>query len=67
MLSLFMGLIRVDADADGCLSVRHPGETSRFAEVEPGLCGCVGSGRIQDFGGNFRTTAFATDPQERQC
>ncbi len=61
-LSLIMGQIHVDADEEGYLLVTHLGETNRFVEIEPGVYHNLRVGRTQDFGGDFRTIVFGTDP-----
>jgi Beta-lactamase class C and other penicillin binding proteins len=62
MLSLFTGVIRVQVDEEGYLTVTHMGETNRFIEIEPGLYYNLREGRSPDFGGDFRYIAFGTDP-----
>jgi len=61
-LSLMMGVIHVDADEEGYLMVTHLGETNKFVEVEPGVYHNLREGRTQDYGGDFRTVVFSTDP-----
>ncbi|TVP81767.1 MAG: class A beta-lactamase-related serine hydrolase [Alkalicoccus sp.] len=61
-LSLTLGVIHVDTDEEGFLSVTHLGETNQFTEIEPGVYFNLREGRTQDYGGDFRTIVFSTDP-----
>lgn len=65
ILSLMMGVIRVQTDADGFLNVTHIGETNRFVETTPGIYRNLRQGRTQDGLGPFRTIVFDTDPFDR--
>jgi len=62
LLSLLIGVIQVNVDEEGFLLVTHLGETNRFVEVEPGVYHNLREGRTQDYGGDFRTIVFSTDP-----
>ncbi|MCC5908920.1 MAG: serine hydrolase [Clostridiaceae bacterium] len=61
-LSLLIGVIHVDVDDEGFLLVSHLGETNKFVEIEPGVYHNLREGRTHDYGGDFRTIVFSTDP-----
>ncbi len=62
LLGILIGVIQVEADNEGYLLVTHLGETNRFVEVEPGVYFNLREGRSIDYGGDFRTIVFGTDP-----
>ncbi|MCJ8008356.1 serine hydrolase [Lederbergia wuyishanensis] len=62
LVSLTMGLIRIEVDEDGYLVVTHNGEKNHFVEMEPGTYRNLREGRSPDAYGEFRTIAFETDP-----
>ncbi len=61
-LSLMMGVIHVSTTEEGYLEVTHLGETNKFVEIEPGVYQNLREGRTHDYGGDFRTIVFSTDP-----
>ncbi|MDE5414258.1 serine hydrolase domain-containing protein [Alkalihalobacterium chitinilyticum] len=61
ILSLMIGVIRVNVDDEGYLLVNHLGETNRFVEIEPGVYYNVSEERSSDYGGDFSTIVFGTD------
>ena len=62
ILGLITGVIRVDADEEGCLLVTHLGETNRFVELEPGVYYSLREEKMHDYGGDFRTIVFGMGP-----
>lgn len=62
LVSLTMGVIRVEMDDAGYLLVHHAGETNRFVETEPGIYRALREGRSPDAYGEFRTIVFGTGP-----
>ena len=62
MVSLTMGIIRMDVNENGDLIVKHAGETNRFIEIEPGVYHNLREGSTPDAYGEFRTIVFKTDP-----
>ena len=62
MVSLTMGIIRMDVDENGDLIVNHAGELNRFLEIEPGVYHNLREGSTPDAYGEFRTIVFKTDP-----
>lgn len=65
LLSLMIGVIRVDMDEEGYLLVNHLMETSRFVEVEPGVYQNTTENSIHEYSGEFKTIAFGTDSMGR--
>ena len=62
MVSLTMGIIRMEVNESGDLIVQHAGETNRFIEIEPGVYHNLREGSTPDAYGEFRTIVFKTDP-----
>ena len=62
MVSLTMGIIRMDVNENGDLIVKHAGETNGFIEIEPGVYHNLREGSTPDAYGEFRTIVFKTDP-----
>ncbi|MBS4219607.1 serine hydrolase [Bacillus sp. FJAT-49711] len=62
LVSLTMGLIRVEMDDEGYLIVAQNGEKNRFVEIEPGIYRNLREGRSPDAYGEFRTIVFEKDP-----
>ena len=62
MVSLTMGIIRMDVDENGDLIVNHAGESNRFIEIEPGVYHNLREGSTADAYGELRTIVFKTDP-----
>jgi CubicO group peptidase (beta-lactamase class C family) len=61
-LSLVFGVVQVDTDEDGFLTVSLGGESNRYSEVEPGVYEVIRENGRQDFGEDFQTIVFSTDP-----
>nr|TXF85399.1 serine hydrolase [Alkalicoccus halolimnae] len=62
LLSILVGVVRVDTEEDGFLTVTHAEETNPFTEVEPGVYEMVRASSTQSYGEDFRTIVFSTDP-----
>ncbi|MCH8532569.1 MAG: beta-lactamase family protein [Saccharospirillum sp.] len=65
LVSLMMGPLLIEADAQGDLRVHHSGQVSTFREIAPGRYTNLDGDRFRDYFGTFGRLVFSTDPQGR--